>query len=71
MLHTENIGLRDFSGLLQIGSHMFAMVLFTKFMKILSLENFHLYGIHLTAYYHVTRLLYTTIWLKCSNRLIA
>ena len=47
MLYTENIGLRDCSGLLQIGSHMFAMeVLFTKFMKISSLENFHLYGIH-------------------------
>ena len=40
MLYTENIGLRDCSGLLQIGSHMFAMeVLFTKFMKISSLEN--------------------------------
>ena len=47
MLYTENIGLRDCSRLLQIGSHMFAMViLFTKFMKISSHENFHLYGIH-------------------------
>ena len=40
MLYTENIGLRDCSGLLQIGSYMFTkVVLFTKFMKISSLKN--------------------------------